>query len=76
MFEIARLCLVTLYIICLQHKNIQVNFQLWKESQAYGDMQLMPFVDYYSLISLKTIAICTMGVRSLKNVYLYRFQNS
>ncbi|CAN0915622.1 Hydroxyproline O-galactosyltransferase GALT3 [Linum grandiflorum] len=44
------------------HKKAQVNLELWKEAQAYGDIQLMPFVDYYSLISLKTIAICIMGV--------------
>ncbi|XVF62385.1 hypothetical protein PTKIN_Ptkin09bG0003500 [Pterospermum kingtungense] len=43
------------------NKNGQVNFELWKEAQAYGDIQFMPFVDYYSLISLKTIAICIMG---------------
>ncbi|CAJ1940751.1 unnamed protein product [Sphenostylis stenocarpa] len=46
------------------HKNNRVNFELWTEAQAYGDIQLMPFVDYYSLISLKTIAICIMGVAS------------
>ena len=46
----------------LQNKNRQVNFELWKEAQAYGDIQFMPFVDYYSLISLKTVAICIMGV--------------
>lgn len=62
--KITWLCLVMVHVIYLQHKNSQVNFQLWREAQAYGDMQLMPFVDYYSLISLKTIAICTMGVRS------------
>ncbi|XVE65473.1 hypothetical protein DITRI_Ditri08aG0002600 [Diplodiscus trichospermus] len=44
------------------NKNKQVNFELWKEAQAYGDIQFMPFVDYYSLISLKTIAICIMAV--------------
>lgn len=54
------------------HKNSQVNFQLWRESQAYGDMQLMPFVDYYSLISLKTIAICTMGTKILPAKYIMK----
>ncbi|BBG93025.1 Galactosyltransferase family protein [Prunus dulcis] len=44
----------------LQHKNSQVNIELWREAEAYGDIQLMPFVDYYSLISLKTIAICIL----------------
>lgn len=46
----------------LQHKNQMVNEELWKEVQTYGDIQLMPFVDYYSLITWKTIAICIFGV--------------
>lgn len=54
------------------HKNRQVNFELWKEAQAYGDVQLMPFVDYYSLISLKTIAICIMGTKILPAKYIMK----
>lgn len=46
----------------MQHKNKQVNVELWKEAQKYGDVQLMPFVDYYSLITLKTIALSILGV--------------
>lgn len=51
-------------LLNVQHKNAEVNLDLWKEAQAYGDIQLMPFVDYYSLISLKTIAVCILGVGS------------
>lgn len=54
-------------IICLQylqHKNQMVNDQLLNELQTYGDIQLVPFVDYYNLITWKTVAICTFGVRS------------
>nr|DAD39508.1 TPA_asm: hypothetical protein HUJ06_013831 [Nelumbo nucifera] len=41
------------FFIGLQ-KNKQVNIEIWKESQMYGDIQLMPFVDYYfSLVTLK-----------------------
>ena len=54
--------MVTLILLNLQHKNNQVNYELWREAQAYGDIQLMPFVDYYSLIALKTVAICIFGV--------------
>ncbi|KAF2310326.1 hypothetical protein GH714_007767 [Hevea brasiliensis] len=54
------------------HKNSQVNFELWKEAQAYGDVQLMPFVDYYSLISLKTIGICIMGTKILPAKYIMK----
>ncbi|XAR56951.1 Galactosylxylosylprotein 3-beta-galactosyltransferase [Bertholletia excelsa] len=54
------------------HKNKQVNFELWKEAQAYGDIQLMPFVDYYSLLSLKTIAICMLGTKILPAQYIMK----
>lgn len=46
----------------MQHKNQIVNEELWKEAETYGDIQLMPFVDYYSLITWKTLAICIFGV--------------
>ncbi|XP_073276151.1 hydroxyproline O-galactosyltransferase GALT3 [Primulina huaijiensis] len=45
------------------HVNKEVNFKLWKEAQAYKDIQLMPFVDYYSLLTYKTIAICILGTK-------------
>ncbi|KAG6667907.1 hypothetical protein CIPAW_01G132800 [Carya illinoinensis] len=54
------------------HKNSQVNFELWREAQAYGDVQLMPFVDYYSLIALKTIAICILGTKVLPAKYIMK----
>ncbi|KAF3456419.1 hypothetical protein FNV43_RR01069 [Rhamnella rubrinervis] len=54
------------------HKNKQVNYELWREAQAYGDIQLMPFVDYYSLISLKTIAICIMGTKVFPAKYIMK----
>ncbi|CAH2033855.1 unnamed protein product [Thlaspi arvense] len=43
------------------HKSPIVNQELWNEARTYGDVQLMPFVDYYSLISWKTLAICIFG---------------
>ncbi|XP_020236732.1 beta-1,3-galactosyltransferase GALT1 isoform X2 [Cajanus cajan] len=43
------------------HKSPIVNEELWREAQTYGDVQLMPFVDYYSLITWKTLAICIFG---------------
>ncbi|KAI9196698.1 hypothetical protein LWI28_026198 [Acer negundo] len=54
------------------HKNSQVNFELWREAQAYGDVQIMPFVDYYSLISLKTVAICILGTKILPAKYIMK----
>jgi hypothetical protein len=41
-----------------------VNEELWNEAQTYGDIQVLPFVDYYSLITWKTLAICIYGVNT------------
>lgn len=54
------------------HKNKEVNFQVWKEAQAYGDIQLMPFVDYYSLLTIKTIAMCILGTKLLPVKYIMK----
>ena len=57
-------CWFIYQIYCvLQHKNKIVNEELWNEAQTYGDIQLMPFVDYYSLITWKTLGICIFGVK-------------
>lgn len=45
-----------------QHTSEQVNLEMWREAKAYGDIQFMPFVDYYGLLSLKTVALCILGV--------------
>ncbi|KAL7091404.1 hypothetical protein ACP275_12G103700 [Erythranthe tilingii] len=43
------------------HKNQSVNEEQWNEARTYEDIQLMPFVDYYTLLTWKTIAICIFG---------------
>ncbi|KAI3459180.1 hypothetical protein Pfo_015843 [Paulownia fortunei] len=57
------------------HKNKEVNFKLWREAQAYGDIQLMPFVDYYSLLTYKTIAICILGTKILPAKYIMKMDD-
>lgn len=52
-------------VLNLQHKTKQVNKELWNEAVTYGDVQLMPFVDYYHLIALKTLAVCIHAVHPL-----------
>lgn len=51
-----------LAFILVQHTNEKVNLEMWREAKAYGDIQFMPFVDYYGLLSLKTVALCILGV--------------
>lgn len=54
------------------HKNQLVNEELWNEAHTYGDVQLMPFVDYYSLITWKTIAICIYGTNVVSAKYVMK----
>ncbi|KAM3406763.1 hypothetical protein ACQJBY_000684 [Aegilops geniculata] len=54
------------------HKNEQVNMELWREAQLYGDIQFMPFVDYYTLITLKTVAICIFGTKIMPAKYIMK----
>lgn len=54
------------------HKNQVVNEVLWSEARTYGDIQLMPFVDYYSLITLKTVAICIYGTNMVSAKFVMK----
>ncbi|KAK1283318.1 Beta-1,3-galactosyltransferase 15 [Acorus calamus] len=54
------------------HKNQIVNEELWNEARTYGDIQLVPFVDYYSLITWKTIAICIYGTEVVSAKYVMK----
>nr|GMD00366.1 beta-1,3-galactosyltransferase GALT1 [Ipomoea batatas] len=54
------------------HKNQMVNEELWNEARTYGDIQLVPFVDYYSLITWKTIAICMFGTEIVQAKFVMK----
>ncbi|KAJ8761000.1 hypothetical protein K2173_022038 [Erythroxylum novogranatense] len=54
------------------HKNQLVNEELWNEARTYGDIQLMPFVDYYNLITWKTLAICIFGTEVASAKYVMK----
>ncbi|KAJ3700564.1 hypothetical protein LUZ61_004269 [Rhynchospora tenuis] len=54
------------------HKSQIVNDELWNEARTYGDVQLMPFVDYYSLITWKTIAISIFGTNVVSAKYIMK----
>lgn len=38
---------------------------LKKEAEYFGDIVILPFMDRYELVVLKTIAICEFGVQIL-----------
>ncbi|CAN6278973.1 unnamed protein product [Urochloa humidicola] len=54
------------------HTNLMVNKELWKEARTYGDIQVLPFVDYYSLITWKTLAICVYGTSAVSAKYVMK----
>ncbi|KAG6552310.1 hypothetical protein Mapa_006163 [Marchantia paleacea] len=54
------------------HKQDQVNKEMWDEAKTYGDIQLLPFVDYYHLITLKTIAICIYATKHVRADYVMK----
>lgn len=61
-------------LIFLQHQRIEINAELKKEAEFFGDIVIVPYMDNYDLVVLKTVAICEYGVscclfiiHSLKN---------
>lgn len=54
------------------HKSQVVNEELWDEVHTYGDIQLMPFIDYYNLITLKTLATCIFGTQVVSAKYVMK----
>lgn len=45
-----------------QHKKKDVNAVLMKEAHYFGDIVVVPYMDNYDLVVLKTLAICEYGV--------------
>ncbi|GAB2214145.1 hypothetical protein Droror1_Dr00018484 [Drosera rotundifolia] len=54
------------------HESDAINAELVKEAQFFGDIIIVPFLDNYSLVVLKTIAICEFGVNSLSAKYIMK----
>lgn len=52
-------------LFMVQHQRKQVNKELWTEALTYGDIQLLPIVDLYNLITYKTLSICMYVVCEL-----------
>lgn len=42
-----------------------MNAVLKKEAAYFGDIEILPFMDRYELVVLKTVAICEFGVCSV-----------
>lgn len=42
-----------------------MNVELLKEAEYFGDIVIVPYMDNYDLVVLKTVAICEYGVSHL-----------
>lgn len=45
--------------------------ELMKEVEYFGDIVIVPYMDNYDLVVLKTIAICEYGVRFMTTSWLF-----
>ncbi|XP_010275035.1 PREDICTED: hydroxyproline O-galactosyltransferase GALT2-like [Nelumbo nucifera] len=50
----------------------EVNAALKKEAAYFGDIVILPFMDRYELVVLKTLAICEYGVHNLSAAYIMK----
>lgn len=50
----------------------EVNAVLKKEAAYFGDIVILPFMDRYELVVLKTIAICEYGVQNVSAAYIMK----
>ncbi|KAF6157305.1 hypothetical protein GIB67_004243 [Kingdonia uniflora] len=55
---------VSRFFVALNGRN-EVNVELKKEAEFFGDIVIVPFMDSYDLVVLKTVAICEYGVRTV-----------
>ncbi|KAL5980660.1 Hydroxyproline O-galactosyltransferase galt6 [Asimina triloba] len=50
----------------------EVNAELKKEAEFFGDIVIVPFMDSYDLVVLKTVAICEYGIRRVSANYIMK----
>ncbi|MQM10022.1 hypothetical protein Taro_042910 [Colocasia esculenta] len=54
------------------HARKEINIELKKEAEFFGDIVIVPFMDSYDLVVLKTVAICEYGVRRVSAKYIMK----
>lgn len=54
------------------HASLDVDLQLKKEADYFGDIVIVPFVDRYELLVLKTVAICEYAMRNTTAKYIMK----
>ncbi|GFP81187.1 probable beta-1 3-galactosyltransferase 20 [Phtheirospermum japonicum] len=59
------------FFVALNQRS-EVNAILKKEAAYFGDIEIIPFMDRYELVVLKTVAICEFGVRNVTAAYIMK----
>ncbi|KAF5752712.1 Galactosyltransferase family protein isoform 1 [Tripterygium wilfordii] len=59
------------FFVALNQRK-EVNAVLKKEAAYFGDIVILPFMDRYELVVLKTIAICEFGVQNVTAAYIMK----
>ncbi|KAL0847407.1 hypothetical protein Bca101_020653 [Brassica carinata] len=54
------------------HSRKSINVELKKEAEFFGDIIVVPYLDSYDLVVLKTVAICEYGARQLSAKYIMK----
>ncbi|XP_057948964.1 hydroxyproline O-galactosyltransferase GALT6-like [Malania oleifera] len=54
------------------HGRKEVNVELKKEAEYFGDIVIVPYMDNYDLVVLKTVAICEYGVHTVAAKYIMK----
>ncbi|KAL5197772.1 hypothetical protein ABZP36_001284 [Zizania latifolia] len=54
------------------HGRKEMNVELKKEAEFFGDIVFVPFLDNYDLVVLKTLAICEYGVHVISARYVMK----
>ncbi|XP_074309788.1 hydroxyproline O-galactosyltransferase GALT6-like [Silene latifolia] len=54
------------------HERESINVELKKEAEFFGDIIIVPYLDNYDLVVLKTLAICEYGVNMLSTKYIMK----
>ncbi|KAG0500757.1 hypothetical protein HPP92_000829 [Vanilla planifolia] len=62
---------VARFFVALSPRN-EINLVLKREADYFGDIIILPFIDRYELVVLKTIAICEFGVRNLTAAHVMK----
>eukprot|EP00249_Psilotum_nudum_P011010 c22912_g1_i1 orf=266-2434(-) len=70
--RLIRLSKVVARFFVALHPSREINLQIKWEADYYGDMVVLPYMDHYDLIVLKTIAICEYGVRNVSARYVLK----